>query len=729
MLMTSPDAKNEQSPSKAPAKFPLFINILTIFLLVVLPVAGGLTYYNYNAGAQRTLLSAKRMMSDIVSDVVRQGLNMVGTAWNLAQLTGGNPLLGAPPSAGRHPLRGYFLTALHSYPHLYSIYIGYDSGEYYQAVKVSQMTQAARKKIGAPPRAAYGIRNITTDAQGRRMTVWSFLDKQRRVIKVSPPRPAGFDPRIRPWFKMSVQPGAVDMTDFYIFYDIRQPGLTVAQRFAFGAGGVLGVDLTARTLCEFVARQKVTKSGITFVFDEDGRLIAYPQVEKLTVVTQEGGRRVMRLAKLEQAGNPVVTQAARRFHPGLERQRLDFTVAGHDYVGGVIKVATPGGDIIYVAVLAQLDELLAPVIASNLTSLLISILVIAIAIPLIAFTAWRLSKPLRRVARETDGIKEFKLEPTPPIKSRISEVHRLTESVATMKTTLRTFAQYVPKDLVKQLVETGREQKLGGEKRELSVMFSDVAGFTDMAESMDPEALMLKTSAYFEKLCQVILAHGGTIDKFIGDAIMAFWNPPLPDAEHQRHACLAMLACRRASLAMDQEWSAQDRPEMFTRFGLHCGETVVGNLGSADRMDYTALGATVNLASRLEGLNKYYGTQLLASQAVVEAVGAEFVFRPVDLVQPKGTSIPVGVFELVGTVEGEPETAATPAQAAYCAGWREAFELYLGRDWPGALARFQALAEQEPGDKLAGVYVQRVRAYGQNPPPPEWNGAEVFQVK
>lgn len=716
-------------PDKRRATFPLYANILTIFLLVVLAIAGGLTYYNYTSSAERALLSARRMMTDIVSDVARQGLDLVGTVWSVAHLTGGNPLLGAPISDNRHPLQGYFLTALASYPHLYSIYIGHDNGEYYQVVKVSQMTDQARQKLGAPPQASYGVRNIAKNAQGRLMTVWSFLDRRREVMAVTPPKPAGFDPRTRPWFKMSAKPGVTNVTDFYIFYDIRQPGLTVAQRFSFGEGGVLGVDMTAQTLCNFVADQKVTKSGVTFVFDENEHLIAYPILEKMTVVTRTGGRTIMSLATLREVGDPVISQMAKLYHPGLSRQKLTFTVDGHDYVGGVNRVPSPGGETIYVAVLAQLDELLAPVIASNLQSLMISILVILASVPLIVFTAWRLSKPLRLVAEETDGIKEFKLDPSPPIKSRISEVQRLTESVATMKTTLKTFTQYVPKALVKQLVESGEEQKLGGEKRVLSVMFSDVADFTNMAEDMDPEELMLKTSAYFEKLCRVIIANGGTIDKFIGDAIMAFWNAPLADEQHQRHACLAMLACRRANRLMNEKWAKDGAAVMHTRFGLHSGETVVGNLGSSDRMDYTVLGATVNLASRLEGLNKYYGTQLLVSQAVTEAVGGEFVLRPVDLVQPKGTTIPVGIYELVGLKEGEAGISATPEQVDYCARWSAAFGLYLERRWDEVLAEFMALAAREPGDQLAALYLERVRAYREHPPPADWNGAEVFQVK
>jgi adenylate cyclase len=482
-------------------------------------------------------------------------------------------------------------------------------------------------------------------------------------------------------------------------------------------------------LCHFMARQKATKSGITLIFSANNRVLFYPDEDKLIISQKVAGQIKPRMATLTTLGNPVLSQLAANYDKAKKWQWLDFEVGDRNYVGGMAKEMSRVGVPMFVAVLSPLDELLGPVVDSTVSSLLVSGLIFLCVVPLVIFISWRMSRPLNRLARETDRIRAFELKASPMVRSRIKEIHNLSRSVDTMKTALRTFGQYVPKALVKQLAATGQEQKLGGEKRILTVLFSDVQNFTNMAESMDPEALMLKTSAYFEKLCKMILDHGGTIDKFIGDAIMAFWNAPHKDAQHQRHACLAMLACRRQNQVMDEQWREKGLPEMYTRFGLHSGETIVGNVGSADRMDYTALGATVNLASRLEGLNKFYGTQLLISQTVLDAVGQEFVTRPVDMVQPKGTSIPVGIHELVGLAEGEAGIAATPDQAAYCARWSQAFDLYSARDWDGALTRFQALASLEPGDKVAAMYLERVRAFRENPPPADWNGAEVFKVK
>jgi adenylate cyclase len=298
-----------------------------------------------------------------------------------------------------------------------------------------------------------------------------------------------------------------------------------------------------------------------------------------------------------------------------------------------------------------------------------------------------------------------------------------------MKATLRTFSRYVPVDLVRQLVVSGKEQGLGGEKRVLTLMFSDVANFTDMAEHMDPEALMLKASEYFSGLCEEIQANQGTIDKFIGDAIMAFWNAPLQDPAHAAHACRAALLCRARSQGMDQAWQRAGQPVMPTRLGLHTGEVIVGNVGAAQRMDYTALGAAVNLASRLEGLNKVYGTWILASQATRQAAGEGFVWRPIDQVEPKGTSEPTLIHELVGLVGDAPELAPSQAGLDYCERWEAAFALYRRRDWGRAQEAFAALARLRPQDLAAQVLARRTAHFAADPPPPDWDGSAVYHSK
>jgi adenylate cyclase len=221
-----------------------------------------------------------------------------------------------------------------------------------------------------------------------------------------------------------------------------------------------------------------------------------------------------------------------------------------------------------------------------------------------------------------------------------------------MRTVVRTFASFVPKRLVQQLVATGDALQPGGSRREVTVLFTDIAGFTAITEKADPEQVMLRTSRYLAVLSAVIMEHGGTVDKFVGDAIMAIWNAPADDSDHVAHACAAVLACREANRRLNLEFESEGWPAYRTRFGLHTGEAVVGTIGSDDRMAYTVLGAAVNLAARLEPLNKEYGTEILVSEAIQRQVSDRFSFRPVDTIQPKGFEARIQVYELCSGLKG-----------------------------------------------------------------------------
>ena len=179
-------------------------------------------------------------------------------------------------------------------------------------------------------------------------------------------------------------------------------------------------------------------------------------------------------------------------------------------------------------------------------------------------------------------------------------------------------------------------------------MFTDVRDFTTIAESADPDVLMRQTSRYFSALTEAFLAEGGTVDKFIGDAVMVFWNAPNPQPDHVERACRAALAGKAASDKLNTQFEAEGLKPFFTRFGIHVGEAVVGNLGSTERMNYTALGNTVNLASRLEGLNKQFGTAILVSEDVYLRVQHRFQFKALESVIAKGMTKETRVFELVG---------------------------------------------------------------------------------
>ena len=208
--------------------------------------------------------------------------------------------------------------------------------------------------------------------------------------------------------------------------------------------------------------------------------------------------------------------------------------------------------------------------------------------------ATSLSRPINALSAEAERIRNFELDAPIAARSNIVEVASLIESMKAMKEGLRSFGRFVPKRVVKRLIAAGGAASLGGERSELTLLFSDITGFTSMSDRMDPEQVMQRVSRYFDVMSEAIHSNQGVVDKYIGDAIMAIWNAPTHDADHAAHACRALLACMRANDALDRQAAGDGLPSLPTRFGVHTGEAIIGNIGSADRMQYTALGANVN---------------------------------------------------------------------------------------------------------------------------------------
>src|SRR5689334_12608160 len=259
-----------------------------------------------------------------------------------------------------------------------------------------------------------------------------------------------------------------------------------------------------------------------------------------------------------------------------------------------------------------------------------------------------MSRSLKSITAEAVKLQKL-AEPTPsPTTSRIREIQELGGAMNLAQRAIWSFARFVPKELVQRVIDNSISTELGGAREEITVLFTDVRDFTTIAESANPDSLMHQTSRYFSVLTEAFLVEGGTIDKFIGDAVMVFWNAPNPQPDHVERACRAALAAKLAGERLNSQFEAEHLKPFFTRFGIHVGDAVVGNLGSTERMNYTALGNTVNLAARLEGLNKQFGTVILVSEDVYLRVRDSFQFRAVESVIAKGMTKETRVFELIG---------------------------------------------------------------------------------
>ncbi|MBI5685071.1 MAG: hypothetical protein HZC54_08310 [Verrucomicrobia bacterium] len=355
---------------------------------------------------------------------------------------------------------------------------------------------------------------------------------------------------------------------------------------------------------------------------------------------------------------------------------------------------------------------------------LICLGVCVLAVSLGAILARRISRPLLLLEADMSRIQAFDLGGSPIIRSRIVEVLRMKTAVENMKSGLRSFKKYVPAELVAELIRLRKEAVLGAQKRELSVFFSDIAGFTSIAEGLSPELLAQNMGVYFEAMTGTLLGQKATVDKYIGDAIMAFWGAPVPIEDHALLACRAALQCQRRVDKISAGFIEAGFPPFVTRIGINTGEAIVGNMGYKDRLSYTALGDTVNLASRLEGLNKHYGTRILITETTYDKVRDEFVARPVDIVAVKGKNTGVKIYELLVEKDG-----AGQDDLAFVSLCEEGMRLYLRREWAKAEECFRTVLQVRPDDQPAQMLVERCVAYEKAPPPPDWNGVTIMQEK
>ncbi len=351
---------------------------------------------------------------------------------------------------------------------------------------------------------------------------------------------------------------------------------------------------------------------------------------------------------------------------------------------------------------------------------LVSLLTLGIA-AVMALGAWWLSRwfsdSLRGLSNDMQRIQALELDGQVPITSRIDEVVAMMEAFDNMKRGLRSFRKYVPRELVAELIQLKKEAVLGTQRIDATVFFCDLGGFTNASERLSEDELTFLLGSYFALVTRCLQKRGATIDKFVGDAVMAFWNAPLPQADHALLAAQASLEIARGMRDLVERWEERGLPGLEIRVGLNTGPVQVGNVGHEDRLSYTVLGDAVNLASRLESLNKYYGTTILAAASTLAAVGDRLAWRPVDIVAVRGKTQATEVGELADEAP------------AWWGPYREAFALYRARQWGAAAEAFERIRTEDGPDEVSVVLAARCRSALRGEVPPDFDGTWVMHDK
>ncbi len=287
----------------------------------------------------------------------------------------------------------------------------------------------------------------------------------------------------------------------------------------------------------------------------------------------------------------------------------------------------------------------------------------------------------------------------------------------------RLFGQYVPGEVVEEIAKNPQNVSMEGESREMTILFSDVRGFTTISEGLDPKELSLLMNEFLTPLSRVVYKHRGTIDKYMGDCIMAFWGAPLPDKDHARNAILAGIEMQATLQALQPHFKERGWPEIQVGVGVNSGRVSVGNMGSEVRVAYTVMGDEVNLASRLEGITKQYGVGFIVGENTRNLV-TDFLYRELDHVRVKGKDKPVAIYEPI-VLLSEADKALQDEVTLF----HEVRRLYRKQDWDQAELQLMNLQRMSPGVALYGKYAERVAFFRKRPPNADWDGVFDFRVK
>jgi len=671
-------------------------SIITLFVAIVLVIGLTLVYLSFSRITSVTNSAA----SKFIDKVAELSADRIGFQFKLVrddlEVLKGIPSIQTADITDNPRFTALLAAMLRNNEQLFSLYVGYDDGSFIELDAIEGARREARTRLEAPDQAAFRLVIISrADPAGIKSRRLFLSDKLETIREL--PGPLDYDPRERPWYKDASRRDGTWLTGPYVFFATGKQGYTVQLALEQGTDGVVAGDLLLDATQELLKREQLTPSAVAFLFDDDDHILAHPKMSEM--MGREVSGTLPRLRETDMAG---VLKAIRAWKANAISEQFFRDPAGRLYAAAFRTIVNSGPARLHVAVVAPVDEFFASILSERGRLFAAALAFVGLMIPIVYFMGSLLSKSLRALAEETDRIQRFEPSIAPPVHSIIREIDELGRSVSKMRTVTETFSRFVPRRLVEKLIETGTPLQLGGTRKEVTLLFSDVVNFTEITEKADPARVMKYTSRYFAAMSREIMSHSGTVDKFIGDAIMAIWNAPADDPDHAANACAAALAFERANDRLNAEFEQEGWPAYRTRIGLHTGEAVVGNIGSEDRMNYTALGATVNLAARLEGLNKVYGTSILVTSALRQQAGSKFLFRSVDRISPKGFAEAFEIYELrCASDEGDAEAVEL------CSEWELIYTTLRKGPLAAAEIGLAAFLAKYPSDRVARYHMAR----------------------
>lgn len=628
-----------------PLRLHLGVLVIASLLFTSMPII----WLAFSRGSDAAVSAGVQQMRGMSLRLIEGYRNTLEGGTEAVALAATLPQLASPPPQDIEAKQQFFLEVLRNVPNATSIYTGYPDGSYLQVINSAR--QDVRRTLAAPDGTAFAIRTIAERQSPDVTSTFRFLDSEARPIGERDVDSASFDPRQRPWYQSAVQDGVPVSVGPYVAGTLKVPTLTIAAPMRDNIKVVVGINIHLQTVSRLLDARQISPRARAYIIDAGDDLVAHSNPDIMSRIIEIWSRASGTFdATANGFDTSVETVARLRRDPafangGLARVELD----GEAYLVQIAPVGVSGlfqGSA--AAILVPMEDLVAEANRLLLHNLLIASAFLIAGVAASVILSRMVSRSLNRLADEARRIGDLDFGEKPVAHSWITEINTLATALAASRHAISQFALYVPREVVRRIVNPEGRTVFKGIRQDVTVLFTDIRDFTTISEQHSPEDVVDTLSSYFELLNTIAERNGGTVVQYLGDSIFVMWNAPVEDVRHAEHGCRCALAMKAAIDELNEENRANGRPELVTRFGLHTGPAVVGSFGAISRQQYTAMGDTINVASRLEGLNKEYDTSILVSAAIRDAVGERFELRPLGLVQLKGRAEKVDLWELVG---------------------------------------------------------------------------------
>ena len=672
-------------------------SILASFLLLTLPVFATIIAVTYISNERIARSDARELVERFRIDGIE---NIQGIFDPIKSLVRAAATLGdeQPDFYFSNRSIKYFYSVLLHNEKMVSVYAGLADGGFRQARRIDPKIEIDGK---LPPKGAkFAYRWIDLKEGEGSIDHYVFLDANGQGLGASQ-QVTAYDPRTRAWYRNTVAAGTTYITDPDVFAALGLIGFTVAAPFSAEGEirGVVAIDFTLDGLSTYLAERKISPGTVSYILDHQGRVIAASDLSK--TYTSKNGR--VELTHISSLDNelPAIAFGARPRRASADKL-YSFSHAGHEYFASLSTLSAEFGKEWQFFIITPVSDFTGDFQRNNIRLLMFGLAATAVQIVIIFFLSGVISAPLERLARNVGEIEKWGPDSPPSVTSQVSEIALLSRAVDRLDATVKSFSAFVPVGLVKELLASDQKLQLGGHSRFLTIFFSDIEAFSTLSEEVPTQELLLRVSAHLEVLTKAVNEEHGTIDKFVGDGVMAFWGAPLLLEDHAWRACVAALRIQHGMDELNARWLAVGLRPLNVRIGIHSDAVLVGNVGSKERMSYTVMGDGVNIASRVEGLNKQFGTSICISDSAYERVADRVVARPLQRLSVKGRHGEFLVYELLGVAGSvDPELKVGESDIVRCRMTTKAMACFADGRVAEARDRYEELLAEFPDDKVA----------------------------